>query len=90
MSMSRQPDLFSAPPPPVAPAEPNLPFRRKSLNWYLRMLRPAEILPWSESQVDHLTRHFPALASALPPDERDALVGEFFQHLDRLGFKRAA
>jgi hypothetical protein len=88
--MSRQPDLFAAPLVPVAPAEPNLPFRRKSLSWYLRMLRGAEILPWSESEVDHLTRHFPALASALPQEERDGLVSEFFQHLDRLGFKKAA
>jgi hypothetical protein len=88
--MSRQPDLFSAPPPPVAAPEPNLPFRRKALGRYLRELRDAEFLPWTPFQTERLTTHFPALASALPDEERDRLVGEFFQHLDRLGFQKAA
>ena len=88
--MSRQPDLFSAPPPPVAPPEPNLPFRRKALGRYLRELRDAEILPWAEYEARSLTQRFPALAMPLPQEEREALVTEFFHHLDRLGFRRAA
>jgi hypothetical protein len=88
--MSRQPDLFSAPPPPVAAPEPNLPFRRKALGRYLRELRDAEFLPWTPFQAERLTTHFPALASALPEDERDRLVAEFLHHLERLGFRRAA
>ena len=88
--MSRQPDLFSTPRPDHQPAEPNLPFIRKSLGRYLRTLRDAEILPWSPAQTASLTAHFPALARPLPDEERDPLVAEFFDHLDRLGWKKVA
>lgn len=88
--MSRQPDLFSAPAPIPERAEPNLPFIRKSLGRYLRLLRDAEILPWSPAQTASLTDHFPALARPLPDDEREPLVAEFFGHLDRLGWRKAA
>ena len=86
----RHPDLFSAPKAPVEPPPPNLPFIRKSLNRYLRLLRDAEILPWAEHETARLTRHFPSLARPLPDEEREPLVAEFFAHLDRLGFRRAA
>lgn len=85
-----QPDLFAAPKPPTERAPPNLTFIRKSLGRYLRLLRDAEILPWAEHEAESLTRHFPALARPLPDAEREALVTEFFHHLDRLGFRRAA
>ena len=83
--MSRQPDLFAAPSLPTGPAEPNLPFIRKSLGRYLRLLRDAEILPWAEHEAASLARRFPALARPLPDEEREALVKEFFEHLHRLG-----
>lgn len=88
--MRRQPDLFSTPPAPIERAPPNLAYIRKSLGSYLRLLRDAEILPWSEPRTDSLSRHFPALARPLPDEEREALVAEFFAHLDRLGWRRAA
>lgn len=90
MSRAFQPDLFSAPPVPTEPAPPNLTFIRKSLGRYLRLLRDAERLPWYEHEAANLCRHFPALARPLPDEEREALVAEFFHHLDRLGFRRAA
>lgn len=88
--MTRQPDLFAPPAAPLAPAEPNLPFIRKSLGRYLRLLREAEIMPWPDHEVAGLVRRFPSLARALPEDERQALVDEFFAHLTRLGWRAAA
>lgn len=85
----RQPDLFAAP-RSTERAPPNLTFIRKALGRYLRLLRDAEILPWAEHEAHSLTQRFPALAAMLPEDEGRPLVAEFFQHLDRLGFARAA
>lgn len=83
--MSRQPDLFTSLRPSRDPAEPDLPFIRKSLSRYLRLLRDAEILPWADHEAIRLARRFPALARPLPVEEREALVKEFFDHLTRLG-----
>jgi hypothetical protein len=86
----RQPDLFAAPPRSTERPPPNLTFIRKALGRYLRLLRDAEILPWAEHEAISLTQRFPALAQPLPDEEREALVAEFFHHLDRLGLRRAA
>lgn len=88
--MTRQPDLFAAPTAPAAPVEPNLPFIRKSLGRYLRLLRDAEIMPWPDHEVAGLVRHFPSLARPLPDEERQPLVDEFFSHLTRFGWRDAA
>lgn len=86
----RQPDLFAAPPRSTERAPPNLTFIRKALGRYLNLLRDAEILPWAEHEAHSLTQRFPALAAMLPDGEGAPLVDEFFTHLDRLGFRRAA
>jgi len=85
----RQPDLFAAPQSRPEPAVPNLAHIRKSLGAYLRLIRNADILPWSEYETGRLSQHFPALAQALPPEEAEALTASFFQELQRLGWPDA-
>ena len=86
----RQPDLFAAPRPEPERAPPNLAYIRKSLGAHMRLVRAAEILPWSEYETGRLSQHFPALARALPPAEAETLITAFFRELERLGWSRAA
>lgn len=85
--MRQQPDLFASPATRSEPPPPNLANIRKSLTAYLRMVRDAEILPWGPTRTEQMSRHFPALARALPDEEREALCRDFASELDRLGFR---
>lgn len=67
----------SKPAEPIPPWAPDLAYIRKSLNWRLRMVQTAEILPWSEPETESLEKHFPELARYLPADEADAMIAEF-------------
>ena len=86
----RQPDLFTVPRAQPERAEVNLDYVRKSLGGYLRLVRNAEILPWSEFETGRLSQHFPALAVSLPPNEAEELIAAFFAELNRLGWRSAA
>jgi len=86
--MRQQADLFAAPTVRSEPPPPNLANIRKSLTAYLRMVQDAEILPWGPTKTEQMSRHFPALARALPVDEREHLVADFSHHLGRLGFHK--
>lgn len=86
----RQPDLFAAPPRSTERAPPNLSFIRKSLGARLRLLRAAEIVPWSDYETSQQVIHFPRLAALLPAEEAQEAIDAFFRELDRLGWPRAA
>lgn len=70
------------PEPPRRP--PDLAYIRKSLDWHLRTLRDAEIMPWSEGEAASWEKLFPELAASLPDDEAKALTAEFSSELARL------
>jgi len=60
---------------------PDLNYIRKSLNRLLRIVRNAQIMPWSEAETKSWERQFPALAGYLPAEEADALISEFRNEL---------
>jgi hypothetical protein len=70
------------PEPPRRP--PDLAYIRKSLNWRLRTLRDAVIMPWSEGETASLEKLVPELAAYLPAEEAEALTAEFRSELARL------
>jgi hypothetical protein len=64
--------------------QPDLDFVRKTLNWRLRTVRNAEILPWSVPETESLEKHLPELASLLPESEAAEFIEEFASELARL------
>jgi hypothetical protein len=68
--------------PPRRPPDPN--YIRKSLNRLLRLVRDAQIMPWSEGEAESWEKLFPELAAWLPPDEAEAMTAEFGTELARL------
>lgn len=69
-------------PPPRRPPDPT--YIRKSLNRLLRLVRDAQILPWSEGEAESWEKLFPELAAWLPSDEADMMKAEFAAELARL------
>ena len=76
--------LFSTDPPEAQSPPVDLDYIRKSLNYHLRMVRAAQILPWSVPEAESLEKFFPQLAAYLPAEEASALVQEFNSELGRL------
>lgn len=67
---------------PRRPPDPN--YIRKSLNRLLRLVRDAQIMPWSEGEAESWEKLFPELAAWLPAEEATAMTGEFAAQLARL------
>ncbi|MGH6768060.1 MAG: hypothetical protein ACRECO_03450 [Xanthobacteraceae bacterium] len=63
---------------------PDLAHIRKSLNRLLRLAREAQIMPWSEGEMESWEKLFPELAASLPPEEAETLTSEFRSELARL------
>jgi len=63
---------------------PDLPYIRKSLHWTLRLMRDAQILPWSESETARWEDFFPQLSAYLPSEEAEALNAQFRSEIVRL------
>jgi hypothetical protein len=57
---------------------------RKSLLRLLRVVRNAQIMPWSVAETASWERLFPQLAASLPAEEAAALTAEFSAELARL------
>lgn len=81
--MSQLP-LFSRPRAEPAQRPPDLAYVRKSLNRLLRLVREAQIMPWSEGETASWEKLFPELAASLPAEEATGLVEEFSTELRRL------
>ena len=81
--MSQLP-LFSRPRAEPAQRPPDLAYIRKSLDRLLRLVREAQIMPWSESETRSWERLFPELADSLPAEEAEELTSEFSTELARL------
>ncbi|MDE2446032.1 MAG: hypothetical protein KGO94_07625 [Alphaproteobacteria bacterium] len=79
----RQPSLFDPPKPAQKPAE-NLEPLRRHLHGVLRDLRHAEVMPWGRVSAELKEKDFLRYASALPEDEREPLVLEFYRQLSRV------
>jgi hypothetical protein len=65
-------------------AATQLPFIRKHLNRVLRLMRDAEIMPWSEPETKSWEQQFPKLARMLPSEEGETMLSAFEVELERL------
>ena len=63
---------------------PDLAFIRKSLHRLLRIVREAEIMPWSEGEAESQLKVFPELAAFLPVEEAATLKMDFTREVARL------
>ncbi len=82
--MTAQPSLFDSPAPAPERRPPNLARIRKSLGRTLRLVRNAQVLPWSEVEAASREEQFPKLAAYLPPEEAEAMCAEFAAEMARL------
>jgi hypothetical protein len=80
--------LFHPDCPEPVKRPPDLGYIRKSLARLLRIVKDAEIMPWSEAETESRAREFPQLAALLPTDEAVVLVSEFAQEIKRLRCSR--
>lgn len=76
--------FFASKPAEPSRRPPDLDFIRKTLNWRLRTVRNAEILPWSVPETESLENHLPELARLLPEREAAEFIAEFSAELARL------
>jgi uncharacterized protein YlaN (UPF0358 family) len=57
---------------------------RKYLNWTLRIMRAAEIMPWHKAKAASEEVNFPVYARLLPAEEGEPMIAEFERELARL------
>ena len=82
-----QPDLFGATPQPLPRPDPEA--VRKRMSELLRALREAEAMPLTDKELRFWQVVAPQTTRWLEPDERAAMLAEFYGHLDRLARKAA-
>ncbi len=63
---------------------PDLNYIRRSLNRLLRILRDAQIMPWSEAEAQSWEKLVPQLAAYLPPEEAEPIKLEFAAEMRRV------
>ena len=84
MGAMEQPSLFDSPPAPAKPRVINTRRIRVSLNYVLRTMRAAEIMPWHAAEAASQEVNFPIYARLLPAEEAEPMIAEFEREMARL------
>lgn len=79
-----QPSLFDSLKEPAKPRVINTRRIRVSLNYVLRIMREAVIMPWHEAEADSREVNFPIYARLLPVEEAEPMIAEFELEMARL------
>lgn len=81
-AQAKQLNLFAAAQPAAASAAPDAEAIRRDLQYWIWIVRTAEVIPWRAAKMEARERLFAELAALIPDGE--ALLAEFETELKRL------
>jgi hypothetical protein len=79
-----QPSLFDSLQEPPKPRAVNTHRIRVYLNWVLRTMRTAVVMPWHATELASQEVNFPIYARLLPTEEAEPMIAEFQIQLARI------
>lgn len=79
-----QPSLFDSLDKPAEPLPVNTHRIRVYLNWVLRTMRAAVVMPWHATEARSQEVNFPIYARLLPAEEAEPMIAEFERQLARI------